>query len=210
MNKETPRPSPLGLAVLGLLRMGPLHPYGMQRLIKDWGKDQVIDVRQRASLYRTIQRLERAGLIVVRQTERAHQYPERTLYELTTVGRRLADEWLRQMLQEPRDEYPAFPAALSFASFLGPEDLRRVLDERRTSLTARLAQYRAELAQLENLPRIFGLETHFQKAAIEAELAWVEAVIEELASGTLRWSSEDFAAAAGVYRDLMGSDPSQP
>ena len=87
---------------------------------------------------------------------------------------------------------------------------RRVLDECRVSLTARLAQYQADLAQLDNLPRIFGLETHFQKAAIEAELAWVESVIEELANGTLRWSSEDFAAAAGVYRDLMGSDPSQP
>ena len=34
------------------LEVGPLHPYGMQRLIKLWGKDQVVNVGQRANLYR--------------------------------------------------------------------------------------------------------------------------------------------------------------
>ncbi|MEQ1840955.1 MAG: PadR family transcriptional regulator, partial [Verrucomicrobiales bacterium] len=42
--------SPLALAVLTLLREAPMHPYQMQRLIKERGKDQVINVQQRASL----------------------------------------------------------------------------------------------------------------------------------------------------------------
>jgi hypothetical protein len=29
---------------------GPLHPYGMQRLIKRWREDEVINVGQRATL----------------------------------------------------------------------------------------------------------------------------------------------------------------
>ena len=58
-------PSPVALAVLCLLEVGPLHPYGLQRLIKLWGKDQVINVGQRATLYKTIQRLHKAGLIAV-------------------------------------------------------------------------------------------------------------------------------------------------
>ena len=33
-----PRSSPLGLTVLALLHYQPLHPYGIQRLIKQWGK----------------------------------------------------------------------------------------------------------------------------------------------------------------------------
>src|SRR6201982_510199 len=72
-----PRSSPLALTVLALLHYQPLHPYGIQRLIKQWGKDQVVNVEQRTSLYRTIERLLAAGLIAGRETGRATRYPER-------------------------------------------------------------------------------------------------------------------------------------
>ncbi len=85
---ETFRPSPLAVAVLSLLHAGPLHPYAMQRLIKLWGKDRVVNVGQRANLYKTIRRLEQAGLVAVLHTERDQRYPERTVYELTDEGRR--------------------------------------------------------------------------------------------------------------------------
>src|ERR1700677_5301211 len=111
-------PSPLGLAVLCLLYGGPLHPYGMQRLLKEWGKDQVINVGQRSTLYKTIGRLTDSGLIAVRQTERDQQYPERTVYELTPEGRGPALKSLAEMLATRRNEFPMFPAALSFAMLL--------------------------------------------------------------------------------------------
>src|ERR1700756_5075586 len=71
-----PRSSPLALTVLALLHYQPLHPYGIQRLIKQWGKDQVVNVEQRTSLYRTIERLLAPGLIAVRETGRDPRYPE--------------------------------------------------------------------------------------------------------------------------------------
>ena len=80
------RPSTAAVTVLCLLRAAPLHPYGMQRLIKVWGKEDVVNIGQRANLYKTIKRLRDAGLIAVRQTERSKQYPERTVYELTADG----------------------------------------------------------------------------------------------------------------------------
>jgi DNA-binding PadR family transcriptional regulator len=92
--------------VLSLLHAGPMHPYGMQRLIKLWGKDQVVNVGQRANLYKTIKRLHEAGLIAVRQTERDQQYPERTVYELTDRGQQEGLAWLAQMLATPRNEFP--------------------------------------------------------------------------------------------------------
>lgn len=162
------------------------------------------------SLYRTIQRLRDGGLIAVRQTERDQQYPERTLYELTEVGRQAADQWLRQMLEEPRNEFPEFPAALSFASALGPDPLRYVLEQRREAVVQSLAESRAELEQWgAMLPRIVLLQTDYQQAAIAAELAWLDGVIEELAQGTLRWSKDDFAMAATLYREVMEVDPPQ-
>ena len=114
----------------------------MQRLLKLWGKDHVINVGQRANLYKTIKRLDQAGLIAVRQTERDQQYPERTVYELTEAGRQAATEWLTDMLARPRNEYPQFPAALSFIMLLSPAEAAAVLEQRAAALRGELAEHR--------------------------------------------------------------------
>ena len=72
--------SPLALAVLAMLTEAPMHPYRMQQLINARGKDEVINVGQRNSLYQTIDRLLRGDLIAIRETERDGAFPERTLY----------------------------------------------------------------------------------------------------------------------------------
>src|SRR6185369_5486183 len=112
--------SPLALAVLGLLEDGPLHPYGIQQLIKQWGKDQVINVGQRSTLYKMISRLCEAGLIAVHGTSRDQLYPERTSYQLTDSGRSAVRQWMAEILTTPRNEFPEFPAALSFLPMLDP------------------------------------------------------------------------------------------
>ena len=105
---DTFRPSPLAVAVLSLLHAGPMHPYAMQRLIKLWGKDRVVNVGQRANLYKTIRRLEEAGLVTVLHTERDQRYPERTVYQLTDEGRKLLalypalDAWAERWAERER------------------------------------------------------------------------------------------------------------
>src|SRR5260370_25600303 len=107
------RPTPLNLTVLGMLGGGPLHPYAIQSRMKAWGKDRVVDVSQRATLYKTIERLRAAGLIEVTKTERDQRFPERTVYGLTDKGLRVGREWLTEMIATPRNEFPQLPAALS-------------------------------------------------------------------------------------------------
>jgi DNA-binding PadR family transcriptional regulator len=92
------RHSPLALAVLAMLTEAPMHPYRMQQLIKARGKDEVINVGQRNSLYQTIDRLVRGDLIAIRETERDGAFPERTVYEITEAGRDTARLWLREQL----------------------------------------------------------------------------------------------------------------
>lgn len=205
MPPAPPRPSSAGLTVLALLSAGPLHPYGMQRLIKTWGKDQVVNIGQRANLYKTIRRLHEAGLIAVRQTERAQQYPERTVYELTEEGRRTGLRWLRDMLATPRSEYPAFPAALSFAMILGPDTVTEELARRLAVIQDRLARLDSQLAELRpNLPRIALIETEYQRAITEAEARWLGSVIDDLRSGQLAWGQEIAAQAAGAFSEASG------
>jgi DNA-binding PadR family transcriptional regulator len=193
------RSSPLGLAVLSLLHAAPLHPYAMQRLLKEWGKDNVINVGQRANLYKTIKRLLQARLIAVRQTERDQQYPERTVYELTEAGRRAAHEWLTDMVVRTRNEFPQFPAALSFLMMLTPDEARAALERRASALRGQLATIEADLTNYgATLPRVTLMDDEYQRNMISAELAWVDGVLTDLSTGALSWSYEDFAALGAL------------
>jgi DNA-binding PadR family transcriptional regulator len=195
--EELFRPSPLALAVLSLLHAGPLHPYAMQRLLKMWGKDSVVNVGQRANLYKTIKRLDQAGLIAVRQTERDQLYPERTVYELTEAGRETAHDWLISMLATPRNEFPQFPAALSFIMLLGPDEALAVLERRAEALRGELAGLDAELHDVSlALPRVVLMDDEYKRAVTAAELAWVDGVVQDLRSGTWGWTAEDLAEVA--------------
>jgi DNA-binding PadR family transcriptional regulator len=188
------RPSPLALAVMAMLVPGPLHPYGIQRLMKHWGKGRVVNVEQRASLYKTIKRLDEAGLITVRQTERDQQYPERTVYELTEDGRRQAARWLADMLSMVRNEFPQFPAALSFAMLLTPGQVQAALEQRAAAL-------REDLISLERgldaaLPRVTLLDDEYLRAVTAAELNWIDGLVDDLRNGALTWSKEQLTGAA--------------
>jgi DNA-binding PadR family transcriptional regulator len=198
MTPSAPRSSPLALTVLALLHYKPLHPYGIQRLVKDWGKEQVVNVRQRASLYRTIERLNGDGLIAVRETGRDQQYPERTVYEVTDAGRETARAWLEEMLSAPKQEFPEFPAALSNLLLLTSQDMGDVLARRADALAEKLAGLESALSAEadQGLPRITRLETEYLRAVTAAELEWVRAVVEDLRAGTLSWSKEQLDALA--------------
>jgi DNA-binding PadR family transcriptional regulator len=201
------RPSPLGVAVLSMLVPGPLHPYGIQRLIKHWGKDKVVNVGQRASLYKTIKRLNEAGLIAVRQTERDQQYPERTVYELTEDGQRQAPVWLAEMLATVRNEFPHFPAALSFAMLLAPGQLQAGLEQRAAVLREDLARIERDLENLSaSLPRVTLLDDEYRRAVTAAELAWIDGVLGDLRSGALTWSREQLASVAMEDLGVLATD----
>ncbi len=192
------RSSPLALTVLALLHYQPLHPYGIQRLIKQWGKDQVVNVGQRAGLYRTIERLHAAGLIAVRETGRDQQYPERTVYEVTDEGRAAARSWLLEMVGTPKQEFPEFPAALSQLLLLDAPEILAAL-ERRRALVATTLRAMDEAAAAEagrGLPRITMLEGEFLRAVTAAEAAWLDGVVDDLRAGRLTWSTEQLLAFA--------------
>lgn len=186
------RRSPLALAVLALLAYKPLHPYGVQRLLKEWGKEKVVNVGQRASLYKTMERLTAAGLIAVRETERDQQYPERTVYEVTDAGREAALAWIDDIVRTPRPEYPEFPAALSFAMMLEPEAVLAAMRERRSVVEKALAKAEQDLADARRygLPKVTMLDDEYLVAITAAELRWLEGVVAELESGELTWSLE--------------------
>lgn len=188
---KQPHRSPLGLIVLWQLFQGPMHVYRMQKMFETQGKDRVVNLRSRASLYQTIERLERHGLVEVYETRRAEGYPDRVVYAITDEGRVVAREWLREMLHTTEGEYPEFIAALSILFGLYPDDARAELELRVEKLQAALedAEQGLSAAQM-GLPRLFLLEEEYRKTLLEAELSWLRGVIDDLREGRLTWSEE--------------------
>ena len=190
------RRSGIALAVLAFLYESPMHPYRMQQLIKQRGKDEVINVRQRASLYQTIDRLQEAGLIVVHQVERGENRPERTIYALTEEGRTMMLAWLRAMLAEREAEFPQFPAALAYLALLAPDDARQQLELRIHQLAAEIDRIDGQLAAAAEVPRLFLIEAEYVRSMLQTELAWVTGVVDDLKTGRLTWDADWIQAVA--------------
>jgi DNA-binding PadR family transcriptional regulator len=177
--------------VLLQLFQEPMHVYRMQKLFEAQGKDRVVNVRARASLYQTIERLLRLGLVEVAETIRQEGYPDRVVYAITEDGREVARDWLREMLSTIDGEYPEFIAALSVVMALSPEDAREQLERRAERLETQLADAERGLEGAPpGLPRLFLLEEEYRMAVLRAELAWLGGVIDDLRSGRLDWSEQ--------------------
>ncbi|HUA06748.1 MAG TPA: PadR family transcriptional regulator [Solirubrobacteraceae bacterium] len=188
---KNPSRSPLGLIVLWQLFQGPMHVYRMQKMFEAQGKDRVVNLRSRASLYQTIERLERHGLVEVYETRREEGYPDRVLYAITDAGREVAREWLREMLHTTDGEYPEFIAALSILFGLPPDEARTELELRAERLQAALDATEQSMAGAPpELPRLFLLEEDYRKTLLEAELSWLRGVIDDLREGRLTWNEE--------------------
>ena len=174
------------LTVLCLLHERPMHPYEMQRLIRQRHNDAFLDLK-RGSLYHAIERLERAGLIEVVETSREGRRPERTVYRLTESGRVKLDAWMSQLIAEPVKEYPQFEAALSLLPVLHPDKVVTLLHTRIRILEKEIAEVRVLLdaASKAGLPRLLLIEGEYHLVQRETELAWVQNLAGELEAGTL-------------------------
>ncbi|MGG3196165.1 PadR family transcriptional regulator [Priestia aryabhattai] len=190
--KKKIKKSPLALAILCLLIEEPMHPYRMQQLIKERGKDEVINVRYRNSIYQTIDRLHRDRAIVIQEKKQNEGRPDLIVYEVTEEGREAAYEWIRGMLSTPKQEFLEFPAAISFLALLTPEDVRKQLQKRVLALekTLAYAEKQMEIAISRGIPRLFLLEVEYLRTMSLAELEWSQSIIDDIQGGKLKWDWE--------------------
>jgi len=175
------------IAVLALLREAPMHPYQMQRLLKQRHKDELLELK-RGSLYHAINRLMAADLIEATDTGRSGRRPERTTYRITAEGRQELIQTLQQMIEIPRHESSEFMAALSFLLHLEHKDAVEKLEERAQRIEEELNGSTNRLREAQKkVDRINLIESEYLLAMRRAELRWVRSLIPELRSGDLHW-----------------------
>ena len=178
----------LALAVLSYLSAQPMHPYELGRTLRQHNDDRSIKFTH-GSLYMVVQQLARAGFIAEQETTRQGQRPERTVYALTDSGRAELRDWLRELVEVPRHEYPHFVAALSLIAALSPSEVGDLLRRR----LQRLAEQHEEIRQMNEktlaagVHPLFVVEEEYRLALLDAESAFVEQFIQRISDPTTGW-----------------------
>ena len=210
-NRQRLPRTPLALAVLNLLAERPMHPYEMKIMMAERGHSRVIRLKG-ASVYDTVERLERLGFIRSLETSREGRRPERTVYDITEAGRDELRAWMRDLLSMPVPEYPQFAAALAFMVGLQDRDeVVSLLTTRTVALEAEIAASDALLrsVQVADFPRIFVVEEEYGQTMRRAELEWVRHLIQELKHGDLWPDIEALKAAAAEAQAIQSKGGEQ-
>jgi Predicted transcriptional regulators len=180
------------MVVLGFVLEAPSHAYRMHELIKQRGKDKIVNVAQRNSVYQTIAQLQAAELIRVRETQQDEGRPERVVYEITPLGKKTFYAWLESMLGEPRREFNEFPAALATVMALSPDAVVVQLRLRHQNLKQQLAESSSHFKEClgMGLPRLIMLDDEYKQVLLKAEIKWLDGLIADLESGEITWTGK--------------------
>jgi len=184
---EPARLTPLAVMILATLREGDMHTYELMRLLKERRDDRLVPL-QKGTIYHTVARLERDGLLAEVGVDRHGNRPERTTYTLLDAGRRAVEDWVRAELPQI-DRASDFRVALSEAHNLERDDVVALLDQRRALLVASLDEHRTGLARAagNGTPEQFLVELQRQAALLDAELAWQDSLRARLVDRSLPW-----------------------
>lgn len=171
-----------------------MHPYEMQQTFRLRFTDRVVKIKA-GSLYHTVERLEKIGLIEIAETSRSGRRPERTIYQLTDTGRAVYSDQVTELLSTVAEEYPSFPLALTLGDDLGKDEMLGSLRIRQEELELLLAseKHSIERVMAMPLPDRYWLDLRYTLAIRTAELEFVKKLIADIESGKVPWQGDEKA-----------------
>jgi DNA-binding PadR family transcriptional regulator len=191
MQDVVDRLTPLGVMVLALLGEGDMHPYEMIRLMRFRRDDRLVAITN-GTMYHTVSRLERAGLLAEVGVDRDGNRPERTTYTVTDAGSAAVTEWVRREL--PRVDRPAeFRIALAEAHNLDRSEAIELLAQRRVALDAQRDLHENGLrgAIAKAVPYQYLLELERESALLRADLDWLDSMITRIDGEDFPWGTHE-------------------
>lgn len=159
---------PAEFVPLALLQSNDLHGYDLHRRISDDSVLRTIWRLGRSELYFLLKKLERRGWITPRAVEIAHG-PPRTMYSITSAGRRVLGEWLAAPVQSPRDLRAEFLAKVYLGRLLASPGTSGLVQAQSDMLGKRLAR-------LQEGAQRSGFERHVHRLRLlqlRAALLWL-------------------------------------
>jgi DNA-binding PadR family transcriptional regulator len=173
--------SGIRLFILGTLaREGRMHGHQIRRVAQVDRTELWTDIKV-GSVYAALSRMAAEGSIAVSHSERVGNRPERTVYEITDVG--------REELVALRDSALAFTGlrpeivdlGLQSSADLSADELRRAFETRLTAITAASIGWQSQWdAAAAHITRREALTFAHTKLRLEAESAWCRVALDAL------------------------------
>jgi PadR family transcriptional regulator AphA len=175
-------------AILGLLSTRPMSGYELTAFAG--GSIGHFWPMHRSLVYRELGRLEEAGFVTGTDVPQ-ERLPDKRSYTLTPAGRGALDEWLAMPGFEPARYKNEFLVKFFFASKMGPNQLRKLIDDYRATLERELAQLQAIVEKTEVIPgaqfgRLAARHGVYTRQALLAWIAEVEDAVREECAATPR------------------------
>lgn len=171
--------------VLGLLDEGPVHGYDLLRRFRERSMGFWVEIGK-ASVYQTLERLERGGFVAGRAQEGIGG-PDRRVFRITAAGRRRLRETAEGLAKALTPLETGAGAALGVADALPPAVARAIADARERALRDLLEGIAAERARrVSGRGRAHAISDAMldrQQALAEAELGWFRSFGSALGKG---------------------------
>jgi DNA-binding PadR family transcriptional regulator len=159
----------LDMAILGLLREGPMHGYELKQRLVGLGFWRI----SFGSVYPALRRLHKSGWIEVSPGS-----GRRKEYRITAEGK----EHFQEILEDEASEVEnttAFHVRLAFFRYMEPDTRIGFLERRKAVLRERIATARRSLrATADRIDRYTHALMEHGVSAAEADVAWLDDLIE--------------------------------
>ena len=161
-------------ALLGLLRLRPMHGYELHQLLSTaGGLGQVWRLKQ-GLLYALLKRLEQEGLITVQRVEQ-DEAPARRMLAITPAGEAAFERWLHRPVASGRDLRIEFLSKLYFAQRLGQPAANELFDRQIATVDVWLARFTHRRAALPVDALYDQLVLDYRIGQVQAAAAWLAA-----------------------------------
>jgi DNA-binding PadR family transcriptional regulator len=202
--------NPTRLFVLGALeRHGPMYGHQIRRDARIDRTELWSEVKP-GSLYSALHRLQAEGLIEPVRTEQQGNLPARTVYAITSEGRReltaLREDALREVTMRP----DPVDLALAMSADLDEDTLRQYFASRRQALSGRAAVFaRARAHSWPDQGPADDLIIEHAMARIETELRWHDMVLDRIGDLASHKAAAGATSASSATAACAGTDRSR-
>ncbi len=159
----------------------PIHGYKIKKVINQWAIGEFAEISF-GSLYYNLEKMEKEGLLRCK-TEKISERPERTLYQITDLGKKTLIEMVRKNFFEIYPIRYPLDIGLLFMYILSKKEIIEAIDKRIQYIEKKNEEHKNLIDMLkEKIPffSIYIIKHHY--AHWEAEIKWLREFKEEVQS----------------------------
>jgi DNA-binding PadR family transcriptional regulator len=160
-------------ALLGFLRLRPMHGYELYQQISNPAGLWLVWRLKQSQLYALMTRLEAEGFVTVTlQPQEAR--PPRKIFQLTAAGHDAFVDWVTSPVAHPRQMRQEFLMKLYFVRQEGPQAVAQLISEQRALCRVWQAEQHTQSDALADEHSFAAIVNHFRTSHVENILTWLD------------------------------------